>query len=112
MASKEIKFRPNQLAVLSEAVSQSNSYTDKHLKEKFSNIQWLMVGVVVVCLIGFVQLTIDSFHVNSATYKEYSEKTNAIDLLQKNNELLLEQAKTNQSIILNQQDKILQLLKR
>ena len=69
----EDKIKPisvNDFPVITEAVSRSKAYTDK----KFESITWLMVGVVIVSFIGFVTLIIDSFHINSITYKEYSEK--------------------------------------
>ena len=52
-------------------------------------------------------LIIDSFHINSATYKEYSQKTEAIDALLQTNKDSLQQNKDNQDIIKKNQDLIL-----
>lgn len=76
MAKNKV-FSAQELAVISEAVSQTDQSTDKKLK----NISWLMAGVVIVVFIGFITmivmvatLLIDSFHINSTIYKEYSQK--------------------------------------
>ncbi len=55
-------------------------------------------------------LIIDSFHINSAIYKEYSQKTKSIEMIQKTNQELLDQNKQNQELIIKQQDQILELL--
>ena len=55
-------------------------------------------------------LIIDSFHINSATYKEYSEKTGSIKQTQKINQELLDQNEKNQRLILEQQKQIQQLI--
>jgi hypothetical protein len=64
-------------------------------------------------------LVIDSFHINSATYKEYSQKTESVETTQKINEAILkqiqvlsEQNKQNQDLILKQQEQIIELLNK
>ena len=89
--------------VITEAVSRAKEYTN----EKFNTIHWLTVGVSVVCFIGFLQLIMDSFHINSATYKEYSEKTQTVDDTLKINQELLNQNTKNQQIIIELQNRIL-----
>jgi hypothetical protein len=76
-----------------------------------------MVGVVV--FVAFIQLVVDSFHINSATYKEYSQKTEAIEVIQKSNEVLLkqvvdltEQNNSNQKMFLEQQKEIIEKMKK
>lgn len=102
-------------AVITEAVRQASSYSDK----KFKDIQWLMIGVVVVTFIGFitmivmvVTLIIDSFHFNSATYREYSEKISTLNSLKDSNKELLDQNKQNQQIIIDQLKQTQEFLKK
>jgi hypothetical protein len=94
--------------IITFAVEKAKTYTD----EKLKTISWLMVGVVIVCLIAFVQLIIDSFHINSATYKEYTQKIEVTESTQKINSQLLEQNIKNQELILEQQRQIKEILKK
>lgn len=70
------------------------------MDKKVEHLSWLMIGVVIVCFLGFITLIIDSFHINSATYKEYSKKE---DL----NKELLEQNAKNQQMIIDLQNQLL-----
>ena len=90
-AQNQPEFKISQLRVISEAVNQSKDFSQKYTDRKVKSISWLMVGVVIVCFLGFVQLIIDSFHINSATYREYSQKADSVDVAQKTNEELLKQ---------------------
>lgn len=58
-----------------------------YIDKKVENMGWLMVGVVIVCFLGFITLVIDSFHINSITYKEYSQKLNQYT---KNQDIIIE----------------------
>lgn len=78
----------------------------KETESKFKDINYILLGVVVILLVMVATLLIDSFHFNSATYKEYSDKTKSLELIQESNKLLLEQNKQNQLIILDQQKQI------
>lgn len=105
--NKQPEFKIRELQVISEAVNKSKDFFIKYIDDKLKSISWLMVGVVIVCFIGFVQLIIDSFHINSATYKEYSQKTESVETTQKTNDALLkqiqelsEQNNKNQEIII------------
>jgi hypothetical protein len=100
------KFSPADMAVISESFNRASEYADKKIKEKFNNVSWLMVGVVIVVFIGFVQLIVDSFHINSATYNEYSQKTETLNQIQKTNQELLNQSIQNQKIIIETQNTI------
>lgn len=64
-----------------------------NIDKKVEHISWIMIGVVIVCFLGFITLIIDSFHINSITYKEYSEK--------------LDQHNKNQQIIIDLQNQLL-----
>lgn len=79
--------------------------------KKFIHFNILLVTGFIILLVMVATLIIDSFHFNSATYREYSEKMQALDSLQDTNQTLLEQNKKNQELILQQQSQILQLLK-
>ena len=48
-------------------------------------------------------LIMDSFHFNSATYKEYSEKVKSVDQTQKSNDILLKQNDLQQKQIIELQ---------
>lgn len=68
--------------------------------DKLRNVDNILVAVIVVLVVAVitmlfmaVTLLIDSFHFNSATYKEYSEKTTSVETTQKANEVLLTQIK-------------------
>ena len=89
------------------------SITTEKLKEetdsKFKDVNFLLLGVVIILLVMVATLVIDSFHFNSATYKEYSQKEDVIKQMQKINQELLDQNKKNQQIIIEQQKQIWRL---
>lgn len=87
----------------------------KEADSKFKDINFILLSVVIILLVMVATLIIDSFHINSATYKEYSQKTDYINMMQKTNEVLLkqiqdlsDQSKTNQELIINLQKQVLQ----
>jgi len=63
----------------------------KDADSKFKDINYILLSVVIVLLVMVATLVIDSFHINSATYKEYAQKTESVEMIQKANEALLEQ---------------------
>lgn len=86
------------------------------INDKFDFYIKFVVGVLVVAVLTMIfmvaTLVIDSFHFNSATYKEYSQKTEAIKILEDTNKQQLEQNKENQQTIIDQQKQILEFLKK
>lgn len=95
------KFSPEEAAVFGAAVKKSEEMIEKKAK----NVSWLMTGVIIVLFIGFITmlamvgtLIVDSFHINSTTYKEYTERTNQLE--------------KNQQIIIDLQKQIQELLKK
>ena len=93
------------------------------IHKKLDKFFWVLFSVgfvfVITLLVMVITLLVDSFHFNSATYKEYSQKTESIEMTQKTNEDLLkqiqalsEQNKQNQEFILKQQNQIIELLKQ
>lgn len=89
-----------------------NVYSKDETDAKIKEVNFVLLGVILVLLVMVATLIIDSFHINSATYKEYSQKTESVEQTQKINKELLEQNKKNQELILEQQRQILQLLKK
>lgn len=63
----------------------------------------LIIGVLVVALGTMIIMTatliVDSFHINSTVYKEYSEKIETLNDLQKTNQEQLEIIKSYQETI-------------
>jgi|SRR3989344_1328487 len=101
--NEENLIKEKYFKVITLAVSEAKAYTD----EKLKSISWLMVGVVIVCFLAFIQLVVDSFHVNNATYREYSQKTESVEATQKINQELLDQNIKNQEIIIELQKQLL-----
>ncbi len=108
--NEENLIKEKYFKVITLAVTEAKAYTD----EKLKSISWLMVGVVIVCFLAFIQLVVDSFHVNNATYREYSQKTETTEITQNTNKVLLkkiqdlaEQNNKNQEIIIELQKQLL-----
>jgi len=87
----------------------------KEADSKFKDINYILLSVVIILLVMVATLVIDSFHINSAIYKEYSQKTESVETTQKTNEAMLKQIqeildrdKQNQQIILDQQKLIIE----
>lgn len=80
------------------------------VEAKFKDVNYILLGVVLILIVMVATLIIDSFHINSATYREYSEKIETLNVLRNQNKELLEQNKENQELIILQQKQILKLL--
>ena len=65
----------------------------KEADSKFKDINYILLSVVIILLVMVATLIIDSFHINSAIYKEYSQRTESVEQIQKSNETLLKQIK-------------------
>lgn len=89
--AQKIQFKEKDLAVISEAVKLSAQETDEKIRATSKNFQWWIAAIVLVCVLGFLQLLVAYFQFSSATYKEYSQKSEAIDTVQKTNDALLKQ---------------------
>lgn len=110
--TQKIQFKERDLAVISEAVKLSSQETDGKIKATSKNFQWWIAAVVIVCVLGFLQLLVAYFQFSSSTYKEYSQRTEAVDTAQKINQELLDQNQKNQQLILDQQKIIQQFFKK
>lgn len=104
----ELKEQNPQAINLSESDALSGAYNKKEIDEKFSYITILITTVVIILLAMVATLIIDSFHINSATYKEYSQKAKSVETTQKINQQLLEQNAKNQELIIELQKQILE----
>ena len=86
------------------------------IHKKLDKFFWLVFSVgfvfVVTLVVMVITLLVDSFHFNSATYKEYTEKTESVDQALKFNKESMDQTQKNQELILQQQMQIQQLLKK
>lgn len=82
------------------------------INNKLDRFFWVLFSVgfvfVVTLLVMVVTLLVDSFHINSVTYKEYSQKTESVEMTQKANQELLDQNKQNQELIIELQKQILE----
>ncbi len=84
----------------------------EEFNKKFDRMDVILFSVVIILLVMVATLIIDSFHINSATYREYSEKIENLNSTQINNKTLIDQNIENQKLILQQQIQILQLLNK
>ena len=82
------------------------------INKKLDNFFLILFSVgfvfVITLIVMVVTLLIDSFHFNSATYKEYAEKTDAVEATQKINQQLLEQNAKNHQMIIDLATQLLQ----
>ncbi|MFA5933727.1 MAG: hypothetical protein WC795_00675 [Candidatus Paceibacterota bacterium] len=81
------------------------------IASKFDFYIKIVIGVLVVGFISMLLMVggiiLDAWHFNSATYREYSKKTESVETMQKINQELLEQNKRNQEIIIELQKRLL-----
>lgn len=86
------------------------------IESKFDFYIKIVVGILVVAVITMLFMVggflLDALHFNSAVYKEYSDKTKSLESFQESNNLLLEQNRQNQQLILDQQKQILDKLSK
>jgi hypothetical protein len=70
----EIKNKPSiSIPVIPKESELSPSRLRNEFNLKFKDINYILLTVIVVLLVMVATLVIDSFHFNSATYKEYSQ---------------------------------------
>src|SRR3989338_5630835 len=104
---KRSQLEEVQIRIPDTAGSLSVEEMKKDTDSKFKDVNYVLLSVVIVLLVMVATLIIDSFHLNSATYKEYSLKTESVETSEKANEILLEQIqglseqnKKNQKLII------------
>ncbi len=86
----------NKSEVYTGAVTKANEYTDK----KYQHTLTVIYAILIVVLLVFVQIIIDSFRFSSVTYKEYENRLQERSVLLSENKDLLEQVIANQELIL------------
>lgn len=86
----------NKSEVYTGAVTKANEYTDK----KYQHTLTVIYAILIVVLLVFVQIIIDSFRFSSVTYKEYENRLEERSVLLSENKDLLEQVIANQGLIL------------
>ncbi len=59
--------------------------------KKIEKIDFVLFAVVIILVVMVATLVIDSFHINSAIYKEYSQKTESVEQTLKINHEMLKQ---------------------
>lgn len=80
-----------QIKIPDRGGSLSIEEVKKDADSKFKDINFILLSVVIILLVMVATLVIDSFHINSAIYKEYSQKAESVEVIQKTNEVLLKQ---------------------
>ncbi len=99
----KITFSTSQSKLSAPQINFPDPYEDLKRKNEYQTN--VIIAVFVVALITMIfmgaTLVIDSFHFNSATYKEYSQKTEVLSQLNETNKQLLEQNKQLQQQIVD-----------
>jgi len=80
------------------------------VEARFKDINYIILSIILILLVMVATLIIDSFHVNSVTYREYSEKIETLNTLKNQNNQLIKQIKDNQEVIIKHQEQILESL--
>jgi hypothetical protein len=90
-----------------------------HFDKQFNKIDKLLFAIVtsVVVSVAAVVITaigifLDQMRYNNAVYGEYSQKVQSVETVQATNQSLLDQNKQNQQLIIDQQNQILEMLKK
>ncbi len=88
----------------------------EEVMKRYDRQTYLIIGVLIVSFIIMITmvatLLIDSFHINSATYREYSVKMESVKSNLETNSEFLNQNRKNQELIIQQQKQIRELLNK
>lgn len=106
------KIEPSQTGELPSYTKDETDTKFSEANEKIKEINYTLIAVVIVLLVMVGTLLIDSFHINSTIYKEYSQKTESIEITQEINETLLKQVQDLSGQIKQGQEIIKQLLNK
>lgn len=117
--SDENKDQP-QIKIPETTGSVGPSPFEKKAEEKFRNIDTLIYAVVVAIIITAISavisvgaIVIDQLHFNNHTYREFSDlKKENVELLNRINALENRADDQNQTMIIEQQKQIMELLKK
>lgn len=87
----------NKEDVYSNAVGKAKEYTD----QKYVHTQTIIYAVLIVVILVFVQIIIDSFRFSSVVYREYENRIEERSVLLNENKQILNDINKNQEKILN-----------
>lgn len=77
-------------------------YTQANRIERFyEQTKTYIIAILIVIILAFVQIVIDSFRFSSVTYREYMNRSEERSVLLSENKQLLEEMRMNQIKILN-----------
>ena len=93
-------LKNKKLIEFSDPVSEIKEKFDFYIKI----VVYILVAAIVTMLIMVGTLVVDSFHFNSAIYREQTTKVEDFNKLLEENMALLESSKKNQEIIIKNQD--------
>jgi len=86
------------------------------ISKKFDLYIKFVVGILFVAVVTMLlmvgSLLLEAFHFNSATYKEYSERVQSVEQMQKSNDILLEQISSQEKQIIQLQQQINDLIRK
>ena len=95
-------------------IPENAPLTSTEVKNRFDKIDKILVTVVVAVVIALISIIIavigvflDQIRFNNAVYREYSQKTESVEITQKINQELLEQNVRNQELIMELQRQIM-----
>lgn len=80
------------------------------IDDKIKDVNYVVITGFIVLLVMVATLVIDSFHFNSAVYREYSQKTESIEDIQQANKILLKQIKDLSEQNIQDREIIMQIL--
>ncbi len=95
-----INFKNNK-DVYNGAVAKANEHTDR----RYNSTQTIIYAVLIVVILVFIQIIIDSFRFSSVTYKEYESRIEERSVLLNENKDLLNEIKSNQDKIIDRLEK-------
>ncbi len=76
----------NKKEIYAIAVTEANEYTDK----KYQHTQTVIYAILVVVVLVFVQIVVDSFRFNGMLYKDYGNRLEERNILLSENKELLQ----------------------
>jgi len=82
------------------------------MKRIIFSINIVVILAMIAIIVSVIGLFLDQMRYNNVAYKEYSQKTESVEIIQKINQELLDQNKQDQELIIKQQNQILELLNK
>jgi len=88
-------------SLIEEGQKNGLSYNKGEIDSKFNQMNLLIYSVVILLVFMVATLIIDSFHFNSSTYKEYSQRLGERNAIQKDYNNKIDELIKNQQEILD-----------